>query len=216
MRLSVFQTSAQLGHQSEFTSDAIGALTAAINAIEENVFMPTIDDDFLPDLPSTLIASGNFSAIDFVGGHCADDGSIFVGGTPDQFVTDQDVMDIVFVKWGDGVVSWGLLFFIRHRFSLYFRQTLPDKQPWLSTQLQIPPTVLMPLNTIVQSPSLGTLSLPACESQSGHCRRISDSPSRFLSGTGSWPTLRSRREQRMFSRSSEPEQDDIRLVRAEP
>ena len=84
-----------------------GAITAAINANPQGYYSPVVDGPggFLPELPATLITSGNFSSVDFIGGHCTDDGSLFVGGTPDQFVTDQDIIDLVFPRWGDNIVS---------------------------------------------------------------------------------------------------------------
>lgn len=67
---------------------------------------PTVDGPtgFLPQLPSHLIAAGMFSTVDFIGGHCTNDGRTFVGGSPDQFVTDNDVRRLVFSRW-PGVVS---------------------------------------------------------------------------------------------------------------
>lgn len=86
---------------------AAGAITAAINANPEGAYSPVVDGPggFLPELPATLITSGNFSTVDFVGGHCTNDGRTFVGGSPDDFVTDQDIIDIVFSRWGDNIVS---------------------------------------------------------------------------------------------------------------
>ena len=107
----------------------VGAITAAINANPVDTYSPVVDGPggFLPELPSMLIASGNFSSVDFLGGHCTDDGSIFVDGAPDQFVTDQDVIDHVFSRWGVNAVSVALLLPIR--FPMYIlSQTLPWKQ----------------------------------------------------------------------------------------
>lgn len=59
----------------------------------------------MPDLPSRLIHSGNFSTVESViAGHCTGDGKTFAGGSPDQFVTDENIKDIVFSRW-PGVVS---------------------------------------------------------------------------------------------------------------
>ena len=89
-----------------------GALVAAINGAGstpalQGFFAPVIDgpEGILPDLPSALITSGNFHAVDFVGGHCTNDGRTFVGGTPDDFKTDADIVDRVFGKFGGRVVS---------------------------------------------------------------------------------------------------------------
>lgn len=59
----------------------------------------------MPDLPSRLIHSGNFSTVEaIIAGHCTGDGKTFAGGSPDQFVTDEDIKRIVFTRW-PGVVS---------------------------------------------------------------------------------------------------------------
>jgi carboxylesterase type B len=42
-------------------------------------FLPVIDGDFIPDYPSRLLAQGRFYKVPYIGGHCTDDGSIFVG-----------------------------------------------------------------------------------------------------------------------------------------
>ena len=54
---------------------------------------------FMPDLPSALIRAGNFSAVDYVGGHTTGDGKTFAGGRPEDFQTDQDIRDITFKRW---------------------------------------------------------------------------------------------------------------------
>lgn len=84
----------------------LGALVSAVNRVPNGAFAPVIDGPggFLPDLPSRLIASGNFSAVDYVGGHCTGDGKTFASGKPSSFVTDDDIRRIVFSRW-PGVVS---------------------------------------------------------------------------------------------------------------
>ncbi len=68
--------------------------------------VPKVDgpDGFLPELPSRLITAGSFSKVDFIGGHCTNDGRTFVGGQPSDFVTDEDVATRVFSRWGDHIV----------------------------------------------------------------------------------------------------------------
>lgn len=80
---------------------------AAINHASLGGFGPVVDGTFLPDLPSVLFAQGRFAAVDFVGGHCTNDGRTFVGGTPADFVTDADIIARVFSRWGNQVVSVG-------------------------------------------------------------------------------------------------------------
>ncbi|KII84560.1 hypothetical protein PLICRDRAFT_352904 [Plicaturopsis crispa FD-325 SS-3] len=78
---------------------SIGAIVSAINHVAAGALSPVVDGVFLPALPSRLIASGNFTPADFIGGHCTNDGRTFVGGTPEQFVTDDDVAVRVFGRW---------------------------------------------------------------------------------------------------------------------
>lgn len=68
---------------------------------------PVVDgpSGILPELPNTLITSGKFSSVDFIGGHCTTEGRTFVGGRPQDFVTDADVARLVFKRWGTHIVS---------------------------------------------------------------------------------------------------------------
>ncbi|KAJ8688765.1 hypothetical protein PTI98_013517 [Pleurotus ostreatus] len=79
-------------------SASMGAIVSAIN---QNTVIPMIDGPggFLPDLPSRLIASGKFNNIEFIGGHCTNDGRTFVGGTPEQFNTEDDIRRLLFARW---------------------------------------------------------------------------------------------------------------------
>lgn len=88
-----------------------GAIVSAINRIPNGAFSPVIEGPggFLPELPSRLIAGGNFSDVEFVGGHCTGDGNTFAGGSPGDFQTDDDIRRIVFSRW-PGVVSERLLY----------------------------------------------------------------------------------------------------------
>ncbi|KAF9071773.1 alpha/beta-hydrolase [Rhodocollybia butyracea] len=81
---------------------SLGAIVGAINSIPNGRFSPVVEGPggFMPDLPSRLIHSGNFSTVEsLIAGHCTGDGKTFAGGSPDQFVTDEDVKDIVFSRW---------------------------------------------------------------------------------------------------------------------
>ena len=82
-----------------------GAIVSALNKANLGRVAPVVDGSFLPDLPSILIEHGRFAAVDFVGGHCTNDGRTFVGGAPSDFVTDQDIATRVFSRWGNHVVS---------------------------------------------------------------------------------------------------------------
>ncbi|KAH7921830.1 alpha/beta-hydrolase [Leucogyrophana mollusca] len=80
-------------------SASLGAIVSAVNHVPTGMVSPVIDGNFLPDFPSRLIASGNFSTVDFIGGHCTNDGRTFVGGSPSQFTSDEDVATIPFKRW---------------------------------------------------------------------------------------------------------------------
>ncbi|KAL5520475.1 hypothetical protein ACEPAG_9699 [Sanghuangporus baumii] len=76
---------------------SVGAIVAAINAVSIGSLNPVVDGPggFLPDLPTSLILSGNFSPIDILAGHCTDDGRTLLP-PPDEFTTDEDVVTHVF------------------------------------------------------------------------------------------------------------------------
>ncbi|THU96204.1 alpha/beta-hydrolase [Dendrothele bispora CBS 962.96] len=78
---------------------SVGAIVSTINRTPEGFFSPVPEgpnpNAFMPDLPSRLIRSGNFSTVEFNGGHCTNDGTRFAGGTPDQFQTPGDVKRMV-------------------------------------------------------------------------------------------------------------------------
>lgn len=78
-----------------------GNLITALNTIPNGAFAPIVEgpSGFMPDLPTRLITAGRFSAVDFVGGHCTGDGKFFSGGTPENFVTDDDIRTRVFSRW---------------------------------------------------------------------------------------------------------------------
>ncbi|KAG7448386.1 alpha/beta-hydrolase [Guyanagaster necrorhizus] len=85
-------------------SASLGAIVSAINRIpvtQPSQFAPVIEGPtgFLPGLPSRLIESGNFSTVEFIGGHCTNDGRTFAGGPPEDFVTDADIKRLVFSRW---------------------------------------------------------------------------------------------------------------------
>ncbi|THH05598.1 hypothetical protein EW145_g4680 [Phellinidium pouzarii] len=79
---------------------SVGAIVAAVNQPQPGPMAPVVDGPtgILPALPGALITAGNFTTIDFVGGHCTNDGRTFVGGTPDEFVTDADIVQRVFAS----------------------------------------------------------------------------------------------------------------------
>ncbi|KZT28612.1 alpha/beta-hydrolase [Neolentinus lepideus HHB14362 ss-1] len=82
-------------------SASLGAIVAAINHVPLGRVAPVVDgpSGFMPELPSRLVGSGNFTPVEFIGGHCTNDGRTFVGGTPSEFETDEDVARLVFARW---------------------------------------------------------------------------------------------------------------------
>ncbi|KAF8997733.1 alpha/beta-hydrolase [Cyathus striatus] len=72
-----------------------------INTNPNGAFSPQAEGPtgFLPQYPSRLIAEGKFNNVEFIGGHCTGDGKTFAVGTPDQFVTDDDIRRLVFSRW---------------------------------------------------------------------------------------------------------------------
>ncbi|KAL1711094.1 Alpha/Beta hydrolase protein [Schizophyllum commune] len=89
---------------------SIASIVSATNRIINGAFTPVVDSrdeydslpgahGFMSDLPSALIRAGNFSAVDFIGGHTTGDGKTFAGGRPEDFQTDQDIRDITFKRW---------------------------------------------------------------------------------------------------------------------
>ncbi|KAJ7599204.1 Alpha/Beta hydrolase protein [Mycena floridula] len=80
---------------------SLGALVSAMNRTPNGQFAPVLEGPggFLPDLPSRLIHSGNFSTVELIAGHCTGDGRTFAGGRPEQFVTEEDIKTIVFSRW---------------------------------------------------------------------------------------------------------------------
>ncbi|KAK7457752.1 hypothetical protein VKT23_010091 [Stygiomarasmius scandens] len=82
---------------------SLGAIVSTINLTPNGFFAPVVEgpnpDAFMPDLPSRMIKAGNFSTVEFNGGHCTGDGKTFASGSPDQFQTPEDVKRIVFSRW---------------------------------------------------------------------------------------------------------------------
>ncbi|KAF9021626.1 alpha/beta-hydrolase [Hymenopellis radicata] len=58
---------------------------------------PPSGNETMPCLRNASL--GNYTPVDFIGGHCSGDGNTFVGGSPDEFVTDDDIKRIVFGRW---------------------------------------------------------------------------------------------------------------------
>ncbi|KAL4261835.1 Carboxylic ester hydrolase [Pleurotus pulmonarius] len=79
-------------------SASIGAIVSAINRAS---VPPVVEGPggFLPDLPSHLIASGRFTNVGLIGGHCTNDGRTFVGGTPAQFNSEEDIRRLLFARY---------------------------------------------------------------------------------------------------------------------
>ncbi|KAF4586560.1 hypothetical protein EYR38_010839 [Pleurotus pulmonarius] len=88
---------------SEEVEDTFSAIVSAINRAS---VPPVVEGPggFLPDLPSHLIASGRFTNVGLIGGHCTNDGRTFVGGTPAQFNSEEDIRRLLFARYS-GVMA---------------------------------------------------------------------------------------------------------------
>ena len=75
---------------------ATESIVAAINSVQTGIVSPVVDgpDGFLPELPVTLITQGRFNEVDFVGGHCSNDGRTFAG-SPTTYTTDASVGTVI-------------------------------------------------------------------------------------------------------------------------
>ncbi|KAK0439353.1 Alpha/Beta hydrolase protein [Armillaria borealis] len=83
---------------------SLGAIVSASNRLpttEPSQFAPVVEGPagFMPGLPTRLIASGNFSPVEYIGGHCTGDGRTFTLGQPDDFQTDEDVKTLILYWW---------------------------------------------------------------------------------------------------------------------
>ncbi|KAF8502965.1 alpha/beta-hydrolase [Gautieria morchelliformis] len=80
---------------------SLGALVSAINHVPAGKFSPVVSGPgtILPDLPAALIRSGNFSVVDYVGGHCSNDGRTFTSGTPATLLTEQQSIAALLKRW---------------------------------------------------------------------------------------------------------------------
>lgn len=74
---------------------------SAINHVPAGMFAPVVSGPgtILPDLPAALIRSGNFPVVDYVGGHCTNDGRTFTSGTPTTLLTQQQLVAAVLKRW---------------------------------------------------------------------------------------------------------------------
>lgn len=87
----------------------LSAIAAAVNGKPSTCkFLPVIDGSLIPDYPSRSIARGALHKVPFVGGHCTDDGSIFVGN-PATFVNTTDGFVAAIKKRYTTIVRWLML-----------------------------------------------------------------------------------------------------------
>lgn len=102
------------------------AIVSAINQTPFTHFVPVVEGPggFLPDLPSRLIRSGHFHAVDFIGGHCTGDGKTFAtafsGAKPEQFMTDDDIRTLLFPALWPNVVRVVLIGLCVYRYTDWF------------------------------------------------------------------------------------------------
>jgi len=73
---------------------SLDILIKAINANPSGAWAPVIDGTFLPDLASKLIPEHRFSKVNFIGGHCSNDGRTFAGSNKSVITAADVVTDI--------------------------------------------------------------------------------------------------------------------------
>jgi carboxylesterase type B len=91
---------------------SVDQIILGINNATTDTFDPVFGDEFMPALPSQLFREGRFTPVEYMGGHCTNDGRSFNGGSPDDFHSDADITRLIFDKRWTGVV--GLCMRIRH------------------------------------------------------------------------------------------------------
>ncbi|KAK0444572.1 alpha/beta-hydrolase [Desarmillaria tabescens] len=83
---------------------SLGAIVSASNrlpATEPSQFAPVVEGStgFMPGLPTRLIASGRFSPVEYIGGHCTGDGRTFTLGQPSDYQNDEDIKELILYWW---------------------------------------------------------------------------------------------------------------------
>ncbi|KZO95383.1 alpha/beta-hydrolase [Calocera viscosa TUFC12733] len=73
---------------------SLDLLIEAINANPDDTWAPIIDGTFLPDLASKLIPEHRFTKVNFIGGHCTNDGRTFAGKNTSVITAADVVTDI--------------------------------------------------------------------------------------------------------------------------
>lgn len=98
-----------------------GALVSAVNHVQSGKFAPIISGPgtILPDFPAELIRTGQFTCIDYIGGHCSNDGRTFTSGSPTTLLTEDQLIAAVLKRWPSLV---RLLFdhfcFVKHYYAI--------------------------------------------------------------------------------------------------
>ncbi|GJJ10348.1 hypothetical protein Clacol_004574 [Clathrus columnatus] len=80
---------------------SLGTLIAASNQVAPGQFSPIVSGPgtILPDSPTALIRAGKFALIDYIGGHCSNDGRTFTDGTPTTLLTQDQLIAAVLARW---------------------------------------------------------------------------------------------------------------------
>ncbi|KAF8579657.1 alpha/beta-hydrolase [Ramaria rubella] len=80
---------------------SLGALVSAVNHVPAGMYAPVVSgpETILPELPAALIRAGKFSVVDYIGGHCSNDGRTFTDGTPTTLLTEQQLVAAVLKRW---------------------------------------------------------------------------------------------------------------------
>ncbi|GJJ10349.1 hypothetical protein Clacol_004575 [Clathrus columnatus] len=80
---------------------SLGSLISALNTVAPGQFGPIVSGPgtILPELPAALIREGKFALVDYVGGHCSNDGRTFTNGTPTTLLTEAQLIAAVLDRW---------------------------------------------------------------------------------------------------------------------
>jgi len=79
----------------------LGAIIAAVNTVNPGKMSPVVSGPgtILPDFPANLIRQGKIAHVDYIGGHCTNDGTIFTAGTPTTLTTEDQLVAAVLDRW---------------------------------------------------------------------------------------------------------------------
>ncbi|KIJ35249.1 hypothetical protein M422DRAFT_262418 [Sphaerobolus stellatus SS14] len=80
---------------------SLTSLIQADNIVPPGKFSPTVSGPgtILPDSPANLIRKGKFAFVEYIAGHCTNDGTTFTSGTPATVLTTADFVANLLDRW---------------------------------------------------------------------------------------------------------------------